>query len=98
MITATAVQLAKKEKEQQLIALMRTLTSQVKANEPGCTIFLYVKSKDKPLTYLVIEQYKDQAAFDFHHSTKYLNDFIPQMLTCLQQPPDVVTYEDVPTS
>jgi quinol monooxygenase YgiN len=95
MITAVATQVVVPGKEKPLIDLMATLTAQVKANEPGCTLFLYVKSVDKPQTYLVIEQYKDQAAFDFHHQTSYLNNFIPKMMACLHQPPDVVTCSDV---
>jgi len=95
VITATAVQLAKKGKEADLLSLMQELTAQVKANEPGCTIFLYVKSKDTPRTYLVIEQYKDQHAFDLHHNTEYLKSFIPKMMACLEHGPEVATYEDV---
>ncbi len=98
MITATAVQLAKQGSEANLIALMKDLTVKVKVNEPGCTIFLYVKSNDKPRTYLVIEQYKDQQAFDFHHSTDYLKAFIPQMMSCLEAGPEVSTYSDVFTA
>lgn len=95
MITAVAIQQAVKGKEQQLVELMATLTAQVKANEPGCTLFLYVKSIDTPQTYVVIEQYKDQAAFNLHHQTNYLSDFIPKMMQCLVQAPEVVTCDDV---
>jgi quinol monooxygenase YgiN len=95
MITATAVQLARAGKEATLEALMKDLTTNVKANEPGCKNFLYVRSTEKARTYLVIEQYIDQSAFDFHHTTAYLKAFIPKMMECLEQPPDVAIYEDV---
>lgn len=82
-------------KEGELIGLMETLTAQVKANEPGCVMFMYVKSIDQALTYVVIEQYKDQAAFDFHHQTSYLNSFIPRMMGCLERAPEVITCNNV---
>ena len=95
MITATAIQLARSGKEATLEGLMKDLTAKVKSNEPGCTIFLYVRSTEKARTYLVIEQYVDQAAFNLHHATDYLKAFIPKMMECLEQPPDVAIYEDV---
>lgn len=95
MIVAVAVQLAKPSKEQELIHLMDVLTSQVKANEPGCKLFLYAKSKDKDRTYVVIEQYEDEKAFNFHHATSYLNSFLPKMMACLEHAPAVATYGDV---
>jgi quinol monooxygenase YgiN len=95
LITATAVQLARSGKEATLENLMKELTANVKANEPGCTIFLYVRSTEKARTYLVVEQYRDQASFDFHHATDYLKAFIPRMMECLERPPDVAVYQDV---
>jgi quinol monooxygenase YgiN len=95
VITATALQHAKAGKEAELIALMTDLTAKVKANEPDCTTFLYVRALDKPRTYLVIEQYKDQQAFEFHHNTQYLKAFIPKMMTCLEKGPIVDVYGDV---
>jgi len=95
VITATAIQRVRQGKEAELIRLMKDLTDEVKANEPGCTIFTYVRSTDKPRTYLVIEQYADQKAFDAHHATAYLKAFIPKMMACLEGPPEVETYGDV---
>jgi quinol monooxygenase YgiN len=95
VITATAIQLARPNEEAQLQALMKDLIAKVKSNEPGCTIFEYVRSKDKPLTYLVIEQYIDDKAFAFHHATDYLKAFIPKMMECLEHAPEVSTYENV---
>lgn len=74
---------------------MKSLTDQVKAGEPGCASFEYFRSRDKPRTYIVIEQYKDEEAFAFHKTTAYLKEFISKMMDCLEQPPEVETYEDV---
>jgi quinol monooxygenase YgiN len=95
VITATAIQRVRQGKEAELIQLMKYLTAKVKSNEPGCTIFIYVRSTEKPRTYLVVEQYVDQKAFDAHHATAYLEAFIPKMMTCLEEAPAIETYADV---
>jgi quinol monooxygenase YgiN len=81
-------------KEADLQALMVALTEQVKANEPGCATFDWVRSSANPQSYLVIEQYVDQHAFNLHQNTQYLKDFIPNLMTCLQQAPAVTIYDD----
>jgi quinol monooxygenase YgiN/catechol 2,3-dioxygenase-like lactoylglutathione lyase family enzyme len=95
MITTTAVQRAKPGKVKELESLMKALIQQVSANEPGCTIFQYVRDPKDPSSFLVIDQYEDQAAFDFHKGTKYLAGFIPKMEECLTGPPQLAQYEDV---
>lgn len=95
MITNTAIQRAKPGKSEQLESLMQALIEQVSAKEPGCTIFQYVRDPNDDGSYLVIEQYEDQAAFDFHRSTDHLKAFIPQLMTCLDGPPVLAQYADV---
>lgn len=94
MITVTAIQLVVPGKEAELQALMVGLTAQVKGNEPGCATFDWVRSNANPQSYLVIEQYVDQQAFSLHQNTSYLKDFIPKLMTCLQQAPTVTVYND----
>jgi quinol monooxygenase YgiN len=74
---------------------MQALIEQVRVNEPGCTLFQYVRDPSDASSYLVIEQYEDQDALDFHLSTDYLQAFIPELMTCLDGPPTLVPYEDV---
>ena len=95
MITITAVQTPKPDKIGDLEQLMKDLTAQIRANEPGNVTFDYVRASDNSPTYLVIEQYIDQAALVFHQNTQYLKDFIPKMMTCLQSAPVVTSYQDV---
>jgi len=95
VITVTAVQHVKPGRESAVEELMQDLTAKVRANEPGCVTFDYVRSNDNEHTYLVIEQYRDDAAFSRHRTTQYLQDFIPNLLDCLRKPPEVVTYRDV---
>ncbi len=77
---------------------MARLAADIQANEPGCLRFDYVKSDTDPLRRLVYEQYRDSVAFEYHKTTPYLRDFIPALLECLTQPPEVTTYGDVYTT
>lgn len=95
MITVTAVQKVKPGKEAELDRLMTRLAADIEANEPGCLRFDYVKSDNDPSRRLVYEQYRDAIAFEYHKTTPYLRDFIPALLECLEQPPEVTTYGDV---
>ena len=94
MITVTAVQRVKPGREEELGALMRGLKADIEANEEGCLRFDYVQATGDPGTRLVYEQYRDAVAFEYHKSTQYLQDFIPSLLGCLQEPPTVTTYDD----
>jgi quinol monooxygenase YgiN len=94
MMTVTAIQPVKPGQNARLEALMKDLTIRVR-QEPGCVTFEYFRARENPDSYLVIEQYRDQAALDVHLKTDYLQEFIPKMMECLAQPPTVMVYEDV---
>lgn len=95
MITCTAIQLVKPGKEKELEQLMNKLSVQIHENESGCVLFQYSRSDKNRNEYLVVEQYIDQNALDFHHQTDYLKEFIPKMMLCLEQAPIVKQYENI---
>jgi len=95
MITVTATQKVKPGKESDLDRLMAKLADDIKANEPGCQRFDYVKQDQDGLRRLVYEQYRDTVAFEYHKTTPYLRDFIPHLLECLEEPPEVTVYGEV---
>lgn len=92
MITVTATQQVRPGKEAELDRLMAGLRADILANEPGCLRFDYVHSDADAHTRLVYEQYRDFAALQWHKQTTYLEAFIPRLLECLTQPPQVQTY------
>jgi quinol monooxygenase YgiN/catechol 2,3-dioxygenase-like lactoylglutathione lyase family enzyme len=98
MITVTAVQKVRAGKEAELDALMLGLASRIEENEPGCLRFDYVRSEEDEHTRLVYEQYRDRIALEYHKTTAYLRDFIPALLECLEEPPQVTTYGDALSS
>jgi len=95
MITCTAVQHVKPGREAEVERLMQALVHDVRAHEPGCSIFEFVRSQTEPGTYLVIEQYADEETFARHRQTEYLQRMLPRLLDCLETAPDLATYESV---
>ncbi|MCW2541990.1 MAG: uncharacterized protein JWN95_3715 [Frankiales bacterium] len=95
MITITATQQVKPGRERELDILMADLANDVRAHEPGCLRFDYVRSDSDPSKRLVVEVYRDVQALAAHRATPYLAAFIPQLLTCLTSYPDVQTFSDV---
>ena len=95
MITVTAIQTVVPGREADLEALMADLTAQIRANEPGCVGFDYVRPDRDGPTRLVVERYRDEDALEAHKTTAYLRDFIPAMMQCLAGPPEVQVFRDV---
>lgn len=98
MITVTAMQKVKPGKEAELDVLMRDLETRIRRSEPGCLRFDYVRSATDERTRMVYEQYRDPMAFEYHKTTPHLRAFLPALLECLEQPPEVTTYADVNTT
>jgi quinol monooxygenase YgiN/catechol 2,3-dioxygenase-like lactoylglutathione lyase family enzyme len=94
MITITALQRVKAGRESELERLMQGLTDKITAKEPGCVRFEHLRG-EQPGSYVVIEQYADDAAFEYHRGTDYLAAFIPRLLELLEEPPAVAVYRDI---
>jgi quinol monooxygenase YgiN/catechol 2,3-dioxygenase-like lactoylglutathione lyase family enzyme len=95
MITVTATQAVLPGKEDEIDTLMSGLITDIRAHEPGCLSFDYIRSDVDPRQRLVVEQYRDVIAFEYHKTRPYLAEFFPALLACLQRPPEVSVYGDV---
>ncbi|MCX8252941.1 hypothetical protein RHAL1_02032 [Beijerinckiaceae bacterium RH AL1] len=95
MITVVATQIVRPGKEAALQELMVDLTAKVKAAEPGCVTFDWVRDTADPHRALVIEQYADEAAYRHHIGTPYLAAFLPRLSACLAAEPTVALCHDI---
>jgi quinol monooxygenase YgiN/catechol 2,3-dioxygenase-like lactoylglutathione lyase family enzyme len=95
MITVTATQQVIPGREAELDALMAALARDVRAHEPGCLRFDYIRSDTDPSRRMVVEVYRDDVALAAHRTTPYLAAFIPELMTCLVAFPEVSTFSDV---
>jgi len=52
-------------------AIFKELAAEVRANEPGNRFYELHKARKSETTYVVLEQYDDQAAVDAHNQSEY---------------------------
>jgi quinol monooxygenase YgiN len=77
---------AKPGKAAEFERLFKDLQVKVKANEPGVLVYELAKASEEPDTYVAVEFYADQAAFDHHVAQPYFTAVIGQMLELWEDP------------
>ena len=92
MIAVVATIQVKEGKEAEFEAVMKELAEKVRASEPGTTHYQVCKSPQGP-TYVVLENYSDQDAFNHHVGTSYFKDASPKMGACMAGAPKIEFFE-----
>ncbi len=62
------------EHHEQVAEILRNLTEASRA-EPGCVSYIPHFVEDTPSTVLIYEQYRDQAALEFHRNTPHFHQY-----------------------
>ena len=62
-------------KEEQALEQVRTMVQAVEANEPGVLIYVYHRLQEEPSEIVILEVYKDDAAFQTHMQTEHMGAF-----------------------
>jgi quinol monooxygenase YgiN len=65
--------------EEKFLKLVKELAVASQA-EDGCIEYILHKDIQKPLTYCIIEKWKDQAAIDSHNSSKHFTNAVPEIV------------------
>ena len=74
--------------EKKFLDLLNKLGEASRA-EAGCIEYILHKDVQKPLTYCIIEKWKDQAAIDFHNSTSHFTSIVPKIIEIAKAEIDV---------
>ncbi len=74
-------------------SIANQLVEKVNANEEGVEYYNLYKQDDT--TYVFLERYKDQAAFDFHQKTDYYRAAGAQLGAVLAGAPDIKVLQSV---
>jgi quinol monooxygenase YgiN len=61
--------------------------------EAGCLTYDFYSAHDRDNDFLFFEEWKDQAALDFHFATPHFQKFIAELTGLLAKPPAVRVYE-----
>ena len=60
--------------------------------EEGCIRYELHKALNKENTYIMVEEWKDQAAIDFHNQTEHFTSIVPQFKDMLRKEQRVVLH------
>lgn len=80
-------------KESEFEAVFLELQAAVKKNEPGALQYEVFKSKANASTYIVMEQYKDEAALAAHRTTPHMAAAGPKLGAVLDGRPGIELLE-----
>ena len=66
-------------KNQEFEAIFKQLAAAVNASEDGCLLYALHQSREDKQTYIVLEQYADEAALQAHGKTDHYRNFGKEM-------------------
>jgi quinol monooxygenase YgiN len=65
--------------EEKFLNLVNNLGEASRAEE-GCIEYILHKDVEKPLTYCILEKWKNQAAIDAHNNSPHFTTIVPQIV------------------
>lgn len=95
MISVVAELRAKDGRQKDLERQMGRLAERVRADEPGCRLYVFARSRHDPLLYVTLERYDDEDALAAHSHAEHYTAAIRGMMDCLEEPPRVALYEEL---
>lgn len=76
-------------------AAFSKLQAAVQANEPGCNFYALHKSRESNTSYVVMEQYADQASLEAHGKSDHFKELGAAMGPCMAGRPEVEQFDAV---
>jgi quinol monooxygenase YgiN len=81
--------------EAQLERLQAELSKLTHEHEPETYVYDVLRHREQPHTYVVYGRFKDEAAFNFHQTTKFHERLVPGIVECLAQPFEIEFFDFV---
>lgn len=94
MINVTATFLAKQGQEKALETLLTGIIEPTR-NEDGCLRYCLFQDEKQPQKFMFQEQFKDQAAFDFHGQQPHFQALIANLDGLLEAEPEIRFYQEL---
>lgn len=94
MITVIAKLPVKEGKMDEAMAAFKVLMSKV-ASEEGTVLYSLNQEKANPNTLVVVEQYKDKDALEFHSSTPHFKEFFTASIAFIGGKPEMMVMKEV---
>jgi quinol monooxygenase YgiN len=94
MITLIAKLPIKEGKMEEALKEFKVLMAEV-AKEEGTLLYSLNKEKANPNNLVVVEQYKDKDALNFHSSTAHFKEFFTKSAALLGGKPEITMMEEI---
>lgn len=95
VFTVVAKIYSKPGREDELEAILLKQVEAVREAEPDCLIYRPHRSTKEPVAFLFYEQYRSEAAFQFHRSAPHLAEFQEQRKDLIAKPVEVEIYRSL---
>lgn len=82
-------------KNQEFEAVFKQLVAAVQANEEGCLLYALHQSREDAQTYVVLEQYADDAALQAHGKTDHYRKFGKEMAAFMAGAPVIELMDSI---
>lgn len=82
-------------KNEEFESVFGELQAAVNENEPGNNFYALHKSRDSETTYVVLEQYEDQAALDAHGASEHMKTIGGKLGSVMGGRPEVEYFDAV---
>lgn len=80
MIVLVAKYTGKPGSGEVILASLQKMAPLVRTHEPGCLLYQACRSVNDPDTFLLYEEYRDEAALSSHRDTPYFKEIIVPLL------------------
>ena len=95
MITVIAKLPVKEGKMDEAMAAFSVLISKVASEEEGTVLYSLNRDKANPDVLVVVEQYKDKAALEFHSSTPHFKEFFSASVAFIGGRPEMTVLKEI---
>ncbi len=95
MIALVAVLTVKDGSQSSFETAAAALAAAVRANEPGCKLYTFSKSRTDPCSYTALELYETQDDVAAHGTTEHMKALGPALGACFAARPVITMYDVV---
>ncbi len=95
VLTVVAKVYPKAGKEAEVEALLVQMADAVSRAEPDCLVYRPHRLTKEPTVFLFYEQYRSDAAFDFHKTAPHLAGFRERLKSLLDKPTEIDLYRSL---
>jgi quinol monooxygenase YgiN len=95
VLTVVARIYPKPGKEDEVGALLVRMAEAVERSEPDCLVYRPHRLTAQPVVFLFYEQYRSDAAFEFHKTAPHLAACRAEMKALVRQPTEIELYRSL---